>query len=781
MKTHNYIFVINLLVFFHINVLTFGQQSIDSTQIRYIKFTTTVDASTPQVYLNEIKAFVNGENVASGQSVTMNSFSSDSYTSKIVDDNTNTSWMSDSYSTLTNNQYGATINHPHWITVDLGNTYNLDSLKLDINGGGTWTFNYSFDFLVSTDANNWSLVDHEDNARGVFLFKNIPITNIRYVKYACYFSSDMGQVNVEEIQAYSNGVNVAQNKSVSVSSGSGSSAVDGNSGSRWSSSRSDHISDSRASTGTVSAMVDLGSIQTIDSLSLTYSTSTIFKLLVSTDGYDWLQLDQRLNENNTYSYLLNRLPKVASEIISYGESSITCKIIVDSDGGSAVTETGICWSTSPNPTILDNKIIGGAGIGNFTIEIPNLVTNNLYYIRAYAINANGTNYSPVHEILFGLQIETDVISEIEGYSATSGGFVSSVNGVQILDKGVCWSTSKRPTIANNHVSANAGSGDFTSLLTNLNSGINYFVRAYATTNSATVYGEEYYFKIGISQYIASYDGFFGDHIFSENGTYNNQKYYTSQYGSSLFYEDGYWLLDGWVTSEDSGNPPLTGWWDGTVLELVQTPKATISYDKDTLTEATLNNGSISEILTITHDNTSGAEFTGVNNEDFVATGKAIVRNLPSGLEASLIRINNTTLHVVISGNATSHAQINSVNNVKIMLKPTAFSTGQSLTTAGNCKIIDIQFSDPTGGVVTGIDKTPYVDSSNPFALVQDSKVFVKNLKNASTIQIYDATGKILQNIKTDNETYEMPLNQTGLYLVKIYSNNGNWSYKLLNR
>lgn len=65
---------------------------------------------------------------------------------------------------------------------------------------------------------------------------------------------------------------------------------------------------------------------------------------------------------------------------------------VTSIGGSAVTEKGICYGLSPNPTTASTKIAGGSGIGSFTSNLTDLTPYTNYYIRAYAINSQGTSY-----------------------------------------------------------------------------------------------------------------------------------------------------------------------------------------------------------------------------------------------------------------------------------------------------------------------------------------------------------------------------------------------------
>jgi uncharacterized protein (TIGR02145 family) len=61
--------------------------------------------------------------------------------------------------------------------------------------------------------------------------------------------------------------------------------------------------------------------------------------------------------------------------------------------GSGIFERGVCWGTSPSPTISQNKSIAGAGGFGFTHSFGGLTGGTLYYVRAYARNSSGTVYS----------------------------------------------------------------------------------------------------------------------------------------------------------------------------------------------------------------------------------------------------------------------------------------------------------------------------------------------------------------------------------------------------
>ena len=65
---------------------------------------------------------------------------------------------------------------------------------------------------------------------------------------------------------------------------------------------------------------------------------------------------------------------------------------VTDDGGAEVTERGICWSTNANPTLNNNHIAAGSGIGAFAAAMSDLEANTTYHVRAYAINEKGTAY-----------------------------------------------------------------------------------------------------------------------------------------------------------------------------------------------------------------------------------------------------------------------------------------------------------------------------------------------------------------------------------------------------
>ena len=81
------------------------------------------------------------------------------------------------------------------------------------------------------------------------------------------------------------------------------------------------------------------------------------------------------------------------------------------DAGEMVTARGVCWSTHKNPTIYDKYTTDGMGTGWFESYITGLQMNTKYFVRAYAINKNGTSYG--EEVEFVTSSEQELVVPTE--------------------------------------------------------------------------------------------------------------------------------------------------------------------------------------------------------------------------------------------------------------------------------------------------------------------------------------------------------------------------------
>lgn len=169
--------------------------------------------------------------------------------------------------------------------------------------------------------------------------------------------------------------------------------------------------------------------------------------------------------------------------------------VVTADNGFTVTSRGICWSVVQNPTIDDSHTTNGSGTGEFNSLMDNLQNSTTYHVRAYATNANGTAYGEDKTLTTtsgAITVTTNSVTGVTASSATCGGnaTITNDNNLPITAKGVCWSTSHNPSINDNHSNDGSGTGAFNSSITGLSVNTTYYVRAYATNQIGTYYGDE---------------------------------------------------------------------------------------------------------------------------------------------------------------------------------------------------------------------------------------------------------------------------------------------------
>lgn len=176
---------------------------------------------------------------------------------------------------------------------------------------------------------------------------------------------------------------------------------------------------------------------------------------------------------------------------------------ITSDGGEPVTKRGLCWSTNSNPSITEclDSTVNGSGTGTFTGLMHGLTPATRYRVRAYAISAKGIAYNN-SDIIFTTHdiptISTTSVSSITATTALSGGDVTNDGGVSLTSRGVCWSTISGPTVSlTAKTDDGTATGSFISNLTSLIPGTTYYVRAFATNQFGTGYGNERTFNTSI--------------------------------------------------------------------------------------------------------------------------------------------------------------------------------------------------------------------------------------------------------------------------------------------
>ena len=198
----------------------------------------------------------------------------------------------------------------------------------------------------------------------------------------------------------------------------------------------------------------------------------------------------------------------AVDNVSY--NSATFKGGIVSIGSQKVTKHGFCWDTKEEPTVNSS---GNCNLGdcttpkNFEYAASQLQAGTKYYVRAYAINAEGTSYS--NQMTFETQdqpqvpaVETGTASDIQATQATvSGNLLKVGNDGGVTQYGHVWNTSANPTTAHNKTTLGktTSTGPFSSTLTGLSPNVTYHVRAYATNSLGTAYGEDVTFTTTVGK------------------------------------------------------------------------------------------------------------------------------------------------------------------------------------------------------------------------------------------------------------------------------------------
>jgi len=91
-------------------------------------------------------------------------------------------------------------------------------------------------------------------------------------------------------------------------------------------------------------------------------------------------------------------------------------------------------------------------------------------------------------------LTTTIVSNITRNTASTGGNITANGGADVTSRGVCYGTASLPDLSGPHTSDSKGDGSFVSNLSGLTPGIKYYIRAYATNEAGTAYGNEISFS-----------------------------------------------------------------------------------------------------------------------------------------------------------------------------------------------------------------------------------------------------------------------------------------------
>lgn len=188
--------------------------------------------------------------------------------------------------------------------------------------------------------------------------------------------------------------------------------------------------------------------------------------------------------------------------------SVSVKASILSAGESSISEIGFCWSAeSKEPTTAHFKYNATDQLGQaeFNTKIADLKPETTYYIRAYAINGQGTGYGDTYTYTTGKGLEVTTLKvDVKGVNIKAFGQVTP--GTQNYHHGFEVATNKDDLLngSNNviredvytNMSYNEANGTFNGDIVNLKVNTTYYIRAWFidSTTMGDIYGNILEFK-----------------------------------------------------------------------------------------------------------------------------------------------------------------------------------------------------------------------------------------------------------------------------------------------
>ena len=183
---------------------------------------------------------------------------------------------------------------------------------------------------------------------------------------------------------------------------------------------------------------------------------------------------------------------------------------VETDGGAAVSESGVVYALASNPHPLTigstgvTKLDTGSPVDNgtspapaFTVPVSGLSFNTAYVFAAFATNSSGTTYSsPATQFttLAAPTVTSPTVTAVNGNSATLGGDVTSTGSAgSLTQSGIIYALTSNPhplqlgSPGVTELDTGGTTGIFTVPATGLSGSTSYTFEAFATSSVGTSY------------------------------------------------------------------------------------------------------------------------------------------------------------------------------------------------------------------------------------------------------------------------------------------------------
>ena len=193
------------------------------------------------------------------------------------------------------------------------------------------------------------------------------------------------------------------------------------------------------------------------------------------------------------------LPKLPAEMATWKSDGITSTSVELSGivvaAGDGITEYGVAWGLTENPTTDVNKTVADkVEKAVYWVTVEGLEHLTTYHYRAYVIMTNGETLYGENDTFSTLaNIATVNTSEAAGVTDIFAQITANVpydGKAEVTAKGVCWNTVTTPTVENDTTLNGNGLGEFTADLKGLWPATTYFARAYAINSVGVAYSTE---------------------------------------------------------------------------------------------------------------------------------------------------------------------------------------------------------------------------------------------------------------------------------------------------
>lgn len=234
---------------------------------------------------------------------------------------------------------------------------------------------------------------------------------------------------------------------------------------------------------------------TVNAASLNLNTTYNYRAYVIMNGAT------TYGENKTFKTQDMSAPGIRTDDgPKVGENVATVWGTLTSKGSHAISEYGICWNTSANPTTANSKKSYTGDVSAFPRQFDALMQNlspaTTYHYRAYVIMNGVTTYGESKSFTTSVsepRVTTGDIFTITGRGTVMSGIVNSQGSFPVTEIGIVYGPNSNPTTANTKLSK-SGSGitfphNFEFVERNGFSGTAaVYFRAYVISNGKTYYG-----------------------------------------------------------------------------------------------------------------------------------------------------------------------------------------------------------------------------------------------------------------------------------------------------